>query len=301
MIEIAQSAGVAAMGLLEAPWSAAVLHFLQVELPQSSGELLSHLRLLIVGVGLVVGFLVGMTGVGGGSLLTPALIVLGVRPTVAVGTDLLYGSITKLAGTHQHWRQGGIQWNWVFYLALGSVPASVLATWVIHYFRQHYGSADNLVRLGLGVVLVLAALATFLNDFYKRRRPETAALSAPVDPKAHRLKVILLGAGVGFLVGLTSVGSGALIAVALLALSRLPSVQIVGTDIAHALVLVSAAATAHLQIGTVDIPLAANLLIGSLPGVILGSKLAYYTPDRPLKVGMALLVLASGLKMIRVF
>ncbi len=119
----------------------------------------------------------------------------------------------------------------------------------------------------------------------------------PPDPRAHTAKVVLLGVAVGFMVGWTSLGSGSVVAVVLMAMSGLPATHIVGTNIAHALLLLSAAAVAHWQIGTVDVPLAANLLIGSLPGVILGSRLAYYTPARRLKFGMALLVLAGGLKM----
>ncbi len=299
-IGLIQSGNAAAMTLFDVPSGAALLHFLQAELAQSTGELISELRFLIILVGLVVGFLVGLTGVGGGSVLTPILILLGVRPMVAVGTDLLYGSVTKLVGSHQHWKRGSIQWSWVLYLAIGSVPASVAASYLIHYVNLQYGSADAMVRLGLGGVLVLAAFVTLIHEIYRKHRRE-ASESEPFDPRAHRAKIILLGAGVGFLVGLTSVGSGALIAVALIAVSRLPATSIVGTDIAHALVLVSAAAVMHWQIGTVDIPLAANLLVGSIPGVILGSRLAYFTPARPLKFGMALLVLASGLKMIRVF
>lgn len=299
-IGLIQSGNAAAMTLFDVPSGAALLNFLQAELAQSTVELISEFRFLIILVGLVVGFLVGLTGVGGGSILTPILILLGVRPMVAVGTDLLYGSVTKLVGSHQHWKRGSIQWSWVLYLAIGSVPASVVASYLIHYVNLQYGSADAMVRLGLGGVLVLAAFVTLFYEIYRKRR-RAASESEPFDPRAHRAKIILLGAGVGFLVGLTSVGSGALIAVALIAVSRLPATSIVGTDIAHALVLVSAAAVTHWQIGTVDIPLAANLLLGSIPGVILGSRLAYYTPARPLKFGMALLVLASGLKMIRVF
>lgn len=299
-IGLIQSGNAVAMGLFDVPSGAALLNFLQAELTQSTGELMAELRFLIILVGLVVGFLVGLTGVGGGSVLTPVLILMGVRPMVAVGTDLLCGSVTKLVGSHQHWKRGSIQWDWVRYLAIGSVPAALVAGYLIHYVNLQYGSGDALVRTGLGGILVLAAVVTVFHEIYGKRRRE-ASESAPFDPRKHRPKIILLGAGVGFLVGLTSVGSGALIAVALIALSRLPATSIVGTDIAHALVLVSAAAVSHWQIGTVDFPLAANLLLGSLPGVILGSRLAYYAPASPLKFGMALLVLTSGLKMIRVF
>jgi hypothetical protein len=154
--------------------------------------------------------------------------------------------------------------------------------------------------MGLGIVLMLAALATLIRELYRKRHVAIKP-SVEFDVTAHRGRIIALGAVVGFLVGLTSVGSGSLIAVALIMFSGLPALTVVGTDIAHALFLVTAAALAHWQIGTVNIPLAANLLVGSLPGVILGSKMAYYAPARPLRFGMALLVLAGGLKMVHLF
>ncbi|MBI4441825.1 MAG: sulfite exporter TauE/SafE family protein [Acidobacteria bacterium] len=287
----------AMIGLLDMPVGAALLDFLQSDVPRYTGELVSQFRWLMILVGLVNGFLVGLTGVGGGTLLTPLLILLGVRPTIAVGTDLFYASVTKIAGAQEHWRRGSIHWNWVFYLALGSVPSSLAATYLLQGIRQRIGSADEFVQVGLGVVLLVSAVITLLDEIYWKRRRKSGR-QVPLDPCTHPAKVILLGAAVGFMVGLTSLGSGAVIAVALLILSGLPAAHIVGTDIAHGFFLLSAAALAHWHIGTVDIPLAANLLLGSLPGVILGSRLAYYAPGRPLKVGMSLLVLAGGFRML---
>jgi uncharacterized membrane protein YfcA len=299
-IGLLNSVNVTAMGLIQAPSATLLWHFLSGELPQYTWNLISQFRVLIIVAGLVVGFLIGLTGVGGGTLLTPVLVLFGVPPTVAVGTDLFYGSLTKMAGSYQHWKQGSIQWKWVLYLACGSVPLAVFATYLIHFVNVRYGTADAMVRTGLGVVLVLASFATLLNEFYRKRREQNRN-SKPLDLNACKGRIVLVGAVTGFLVGLTSVGSGALIAVFLIMYSGLPATTIVGTDIAHALLLVSAAALAHWQIGTVNLPLAANLLIGSLPGVVLGSKLAYYTPPRPLRFGVALLVLAGGLKMVRLF
>lgn len=298
--EILETGNAVAMGLLGVPSGAALWDFLQTGLPNYTGDLLAQFRWVIVLAGLTVGFLIGLTGVGGGTLLTPLLIFLGIQPTIAVGSDLFYGSITKLVGAYQHSKRGSIHWDWVRYMAMGSVPASIGAVYLLHLVRSQYGSAEGMVRLSLGVVLLLAAILTLGNEIYSRFRRQ-AASPEPVDPRAHAGKIVLLGAAVGFMVGLTSLGSGAIVAVALMALSRLPATRIVGTDVAHALVLVSAAALAHWQLGTVDIPLAANLLIGSLPGVVVGSRLAYCTPAQPLKFGMALLVLAGALKMIRVF
>jgi uncharacterized membrane protein YfcA len=289
-----------AMGLVGVPWATALWDLFQTSLPSYTAELVAQFRWVIVFAGMIVGFLVGLTGVGGGTLLTPLLIFLGIPPTTAVGSDLLYGSITKMVGAYQHSKRGSIHWDWVRYMAAGSVPASLAAVYLLHLVRSHYGSADEMVRLSLGVVLVVAALLTLGNEAYARYRRQVAP-SEPVDPRAHAGKIVLLGAVVGFMVGLTSLGSGAIVAVALMGLSRLSATRVVGTDIAHALVLVSAAALAHWQLGTVNFVLAANLLVGSLPGVVLGSRLAYYTPARPLKLGMALLVLAGALKMVRIF
>lgn len=287
-----------ALGLIQINPAAFLWHFLQGQLPHYDldWQVLAQFQVLIIVAGLVVGFLIGFTGVGGGTLLTPVLVLLSVPPTVAVGTDLLYGSLTKLAGSYHHWKQHSIDWKWVRYMAAGSLPCTVLATYLIHFVTVRYGTADKMVRTGLGLVLVLAAIATLFHEIYRKRRG--CSHEAAVDPSNHTGAVIALGAVVGFLVGLTSVGSGSLIALALMMFSRLPSTSIVGTDIAHALVLVTAGTIAHWQIGTVNVPLAANLLIGSLPGVVLGSRLAYFTPGRPLRFAVALLVLAGGVKML---
>ena len=297
---IQHAVGSLAIGFFDAPLAAALWDFLQTGMPAYTADLVAEFRWVIVIAGMVVGFLIGLTGIGGGTLLTPLLIYLGIQPTVAVGSDLLYGSVTKLVGAFQHSQRGSIHWGWARYMAIGSVPASLAAVFLLHVVQSRYGSADELVRLSLGGILLVAALLSVGNDIYKKyRRP--AESSEPLNPKEHTGKIILLGAIVGLMVGLTSIGSGAVVAVALMGFSRLPATKIVGTDIAHALILVSAAALAHWQLGSVNIPLAANLLVGSLPGVVLGSRLAYHTPARPLKFGMALLVLAGALKMIRVW
>ena len=289
----------AMIGLFDLPVGAALLDFLQTDVPRYTGELVLQLRWLMIVVGLVNGFLVGLTGVGGGTLLTPLLILLGVRPTMAVGTDLLYAATTKLAGSYQHGQRGSIHWNWVFYLALGSIPASLAATFLIREISLQYGSADQLVRIGLGAVLLISAALMLVNELYWKRRRQADSQAEDYNPRFHIVRMVLLGIAVGFAVGLTSLGSGSIVAVILMALSRLPATGIVGTNIAHGLVLLSAAALAHWQLGTVDVGLAANLLLGSLPGVMLGSRLAYFAPARPLKIGISLLVLLGGFRMLR--
>src|SRR6266478_2698768 len=163
-MEVANTVSTLAMGVTHTPFATMLWHFLQGGLPRYTWDLIAHFRILIIVAGLVIGFLIGLTGVGGGTLLTPVLVLLGVPPTIAVGTDLFYGSLTKLVGSYQHWKQNSIQWKWVQYLATGSVPSAVLATYVIRYVRQQYGSAEHMVKTGLGVVLVLAAVATLLNE-----------------------------------------------------------------------------------------------------------------------------------------
>src|SRR5262249_39948566 len=159
-------------------------------------ELITQFRLAIIVAGLVIGFLIGMTGVGGGTLLTPVLVLLGVPPTIAVGTDLFYGSLTKMVGSYQHWKQGSIQWKWVQYLATGSIPASVIATYLIHYVHTRYGSAEHMVKSGLGVVLVLASVATLVNEIY-RKRNEHKLRKTELDPSQHKFRIVLVGIVVG--------------------------------------------------------------------------------------------------------
>src|ERR1017187_1779868 len=219
-IGLLNSANAMAMGLFQSPLATVLWHFLQGQIPQYTWNLMAQFRVLIIVAGLVVGFLIGLTGVGGGTLLTPVLVLFGVPPTVAVGTDLFYGSLTKMVGSYQHWKQGSIEWKWVLYLASGSVPFAVFATYLIHYVNVRYGTADNMVRMGLGVVLVLAAFATLINEAYRKRHALDRE-SKPFDLNAHKGRIILVGAVVGFLVGLTSVGSGALIAVVLIMFSGL--------------------------------------------------------------------------------
>ena len=192
------TASALATGLIHTPFASMLWHFWQGSLSDYTWQVIAQFRLLIIVAGLVVGFLIGLTGVGGGILLTPVLVLLSVPPTIAVGTDLFYGSVTKLVGTYQHWKQNSIHWNWVGYMAVGSVPSAVFATYLIHYVKIHYGTAEKLVRMGLGYVLVLAAVASLLIEIYRKRLAPRAEES-PLDPSDHKFRVILLGAVVGFM------------------------------------------------------------------------------------------------------
>jgi uncharacterized membrane protein YfcA len=250
----------------------------------------------IVAMGLAVGFLVGLTGVGAASLLTPFLVFIGIHPSLAVGTDLVYNSVTKLFGAIQHWRQRTIQFRIVKYLALGSIPSAVVAIGVLHLLNAQYHNEEPVIKHALGVVLIVVAGATLFKVFFdKKIRPNRWQLK---NLNEKRGLTIGIGAGFGFLVGLTSIGSGSLFAIALLYLFRMTASELVGTDIAHAFLLASVAGMMNVGFGNVNYLLAGNLLIGSVPGVLLGSFLSARVPSKPLRAVMSVLILISGLKLI---
>ncbi len=249
--------------------------------------------------GLVVGFLVGMTGVGGGSLMTPMLIFLfGVSPAIAVGTDLLFAAVTKGGGMLAHSRKGTVKWSIVGRLALGSIPMAITTVILLDYLQVDRARMNLLVSGGLGVALVLTSLALFfrrdmqrLGDRVKRAVPDWKAWRTPVT--------IMAGMLLGILVPLTSVGAGALGAAMLMFLyPGLPMARIVGTDIAHAVPLTAVAGLGHLQLGTVDGSLLGMLLVGSLPGIYLGSHLSTAVPERVMRPLLASTLLIIGCKFI---
>lgn len=247
-------------------------------------------------IGLFVGFLVGLTGVGGAALLTPILIYIGINPVLAVGTDLFYNSITKLFGTFQHWRQKTVNWKLVVYLASGSVPGAAAAVGLLKLFEVFFDSQEHLIRNTLGVMLVVVAASILARQFLLKGATENKWQAKPIEEK--RGLTIGIGFVLGFVVGLTSIGSGSLFAVALIYLFRLSGSEVVGTDIAHAFFLVSVAGLLHAGLGHVNFGLAFNLLAGSIPGVLLGSGLSAKVPSRPLRTVMAALILISGIKLI---
>jgi hypothetical protein len=250
--------------------------------------------------GLIVGILIGLTGMGGGVLMTPLLVLgLGMPATAAVGTDLAYSSITKLAGTWQHWRQGTVDVRVVRALAFGSVPATLVAVATLFFLHTIDATAvDIILERFIGVMLVVAA-GLMLQKLWRARR-----LGADVIPdySAHYPtgKLIAIGAFGGFLVGLTSIGSGSLIICLLVITISLTPEKLVGTDVAHAFLLVGAAAIAHFFVlQDVDVALAGKLLVGSIPGVLIGSRLTVWVPRRPLQAGLAVLLLTTAVTMLR--
>lgn len=246
--------------------------------------------------GFLVGAFVGITGVGGGSLMTPILILFGIHPVTAVGTDLLYASITKTGGTLVHGYNHTVNWRVVIRLATGSIPAAALTLATL--YELHIGShaAQVLITRVLGAALFLTALSLMLRRpltrFYVRRVGE-------LDPERVRRLTIASGALLGVLVSISSVGAGALgVTFLILLYPKLPMAEIVGTDIAHAVPLTLAAGLGHWMLGSIDGMLLATLLIGSLPGIFVGSYLSARLPDTAVRLTLACTLLVVCGKML---
>lgn len=248
--------------------------------------------------GVFVGLLVGLTGVGGGSLMTPLLVLaFGFHPATAVGTDLLYASATKVAGTGVHGLRGTVDWRIVRRLAAGSIPAVLLTLLVLHLVHAKPGGLDLAIKGVLGVTLLVTGVATF---FRRRIVAHLSTRFADAHPVRVAALTTLLGAGLGSLITLTSVGAGALGMTALLALyPREPLAKLVGSDIAHAVPLTLLAGLGHLMMGGVDGGLLASLLLGSVPGVVAGGLLASRVPERVLTPLLAIVLVAAGAQLLR--
>jgi uncharacterized membrane protein YfcA len=241
-----------------------------------------------------VGVLVGVTSMGGAALMTPFLIlILGVRPVLAVGTDLVYCAVTKFAGAWMHWRQRTVDVRAALRLGYGSIPGGILGVLVITNLRHGGADPDQYVRRAIGYVLVTVAVLLMVRTLYSRF-PETPLW---IVSHANTLTVIW-GAIVGFAVGLTSVGSGSLIAPFLLMLYPNAPARVVGTDVFHAALLVTATAALHMQAGNVEWRLIPLLLAGAIPGVLLGSYLAPRLPARTLRVGLSVVLFTTGIKLV---
>lgn len=223
--------------------------------------------------GVLVGVLVGLTGVGGGSLMTPLLVLaFGFHPSTAVGTDLLYASATKTVGTTVHGWRGTVDWRVVARLATGSIPATLLTLLLLAHEGERTAATGHVISTLLGITLVLTAIATL---FRRRLVAWLSSRLGAVGAGRSAALTIALGAVLGVLVSLTSVGAGALGMTALLVLyPRHPINRLVGSDIAHAVPLTLLGGLGHMAMGSVDLSLLASLLIGSVPGIIVGSLLA---------------------------
>jgi uncharacterized protein len=245
---------------------------------------------LYVASGFGVGLLVGMTGVGGGSLMTPLLILLfGIHPSTAVGTDLLYAAATKTGGSVVHGLARSIHWPAVIRLASGSLPAAVLTLLLIWQFNLDAASQRSLVNLVLCFALLLTATSLI---FRKTILDRYRARMERVDDGTINIATVLTGAALGVLVTISSVGAGAVGVTALLLLyPRLPMASIVGSDIAHAVPLTLVAGIGHWALGSVDWHLMGVLLLGSLPGIVIGSYCAVRVPQMVLRVALAVILL----------
>ena len=259
-----------------------------------------HFDLATGVAGLLVGLIVGVTGVGGGALMTPILVLLfGVAPTTAVGTDLLYASATKVFGTAVHQRHGTVDWEIVGRLACGSLPAAALTLWWMH--STGTGNVrGGVIILALGIALAVTALGMLFKDrlhaFGTRLRLGDSARFKALQPGLTVLAGVLLGV----MVTLTSVGAGALGTVMLVYLYplRLNAGRLVGTDLAHAIPLTLIAGLGHLSLGNVNLGLMLNLLAGSVPGVLAGSLISARAPVKPVRIAIAVVLLFVSWKMI---
>ena len=249
----------------------------------------------IVIFGFGIGAMVGMTGMGGGTLMTPLLILLfGIKPVTAIGTDIFYAAVTKTVGGWRHLKMGTVNLRLSFWLAAGSVPASVAGVWAISILQSRIGEErlDEVVYALLGGTLLMVGIITLAralilsdlieerDDFEIRRRHKVAAAG--------------IGATTGFIIGITSAGSGTVIAILLIAVFRLSPKKVVGTDVFHAAILLWAAGIAHWVNGSVDFVLAGNILLGSVPGVIVGSHFATRAPTGFLRTALGVVLIASG-------
>jgi len=251
---------------------------------------------LIVVFGLGVGILIGMTGIGGGSLMTPLLIIFaGIQPVTAIGTDLAYGALTKTLGGWRHLRRGTVDLGVSAWLAVGSIPGSLLGVWTVNRLHDAYGARlDGTLLLSVGAALIVVAVsllyrALFMPRLVARER-HSVALTAGTKATAVSIGLVL-----GLILGLTSVGSGALIGLALILVFRLTPHRVVGTDVFHAALLLWVAGFAHFVSGNVDFHLMGNILIGSLPGVWIGTHLVTRVSPEGLRPALGCVLLGSGL------
>lgn len=254
--------------------------------------------------GLLTGFLVGLTGVGGGSLMTPFLVVgLGVPAPTAIGTDMIYATVTKLTGSFQHYRQQSVNLEVALFLGFGSIPASLLGVqtleWIKGSFDPQTVQSTMITVIAATLVLVGASLIfrTFMPETWVGSK-RTGWDGKTVMSRRRRLFTITFGAFGGYLVGLTSIGSGSVMAVILLLLYPMSPAVVVGSDIAHATVLSLVTGLAHMAHGNVDFGLAGTLLLGGIPGVLVGSKISHKLPGRPLKLVLAAMLIFVGSQLL---
>ena len=265
--------------------------------------------LAIVAGGAAVGFVVGMTGMGGGALMTPMLVFFfNINPLTAVSSDLVASLFMKPVGALVHLRRGTVHLELVRYLCIGSVPAAFMGVFVLRWLGALGDGVDNVVRVSLGLALLAAVGAMLAKGWLSVRRHGASARepgrSAPARPRVLTVRpglTVAIGAVGGLVVGMTSVGSGSLIIVALLlAYPMLTARELVGTDLVQAVPLVGSAALAHMLFGDVEFGLTLSLMLGAMPGAFLGARLSSTAPQMLIRRAIAIVLLASGLKLLGV-
>lgn len=258
--------------------------------------------LFYMAAGALVGLVIGLTGVGGGSLMTPILLLgFGIQPAIAVGTDLLYAAITKSSGIYFHHRNKTVDWKIVLLLASGSIPCALLTLQLLEHFKAVGFNYEKLMIWTLSCMLILTALIIMIKNrlihFMQTRHGDSTWLNLLLNYRPHI--TVLSGCLLGVVVTLSSVGAGAIgSAILFLLYPRKPSIQIVGTDIAHAVPLTAIAGAGHLHFGSVDFNLLLGLLAGGIPAIYLGSLIGKKLPDKILRPLIALILLSMGIKLL---
>jgi uncharacterized membrane protein YfcA len=250
---------------------------------------------LLIVFGFGIGALVGMTGMGGGSLMTPLLILaFGTAPVTAVGSDIAYAAVTKTVGGWRHLRLRTVNLGLSLWLAIGSVPCAIAGVWVIEYLHRHYGeSLDEIVLTMLAGALIIVGVVVLIRSLFMTASVNGERESFTLE-RRHKVAAVVIGATTGFVIGLTSAGSGTLIAVCLIVLYRMAPRQVVGTDVFHAAILLWAAGIAHIIGGNVDFVLVGTILLGSIPGVWIGSHLTTAMPTAFLRTALGVVLIASS-------
>jgi uncharacterized membrane protein YfcA len=254
---------------------------------------------LIVFFGLGVGILVGTTGMGGGSLMTPLLILFaGVQPVIAIGTDLAYGAVTKTVGGWRHFRKDTVDLRLALWLGVGSIPGAIGGVWLLDVLHSAYGKDfDTIVLVMVAGALSITGVAVLWRALFMPRMIARERDTLDMETR-HKVAAVVMGLVIGFVLGVTSAGSGSLIAVGLILVYRLTPRRVVGTDVFHAAILLWVAGIAHFVSGNVDLALAGNILVGSLPGVWLGVTLSTRLPASGLRPALGIVLLASALGLL---
>jgi uncharacterized protein len=252
----------------------------------------------IVFFGFGVGFLVGLTGMGGGSLMTPLLIlVFGIKPVTAIGTDIFYAAVTKTAGGWRHLKLKTVNLPLTFWMACGSVPSAIAGVWALDILKRELGDDldETVFAILASCLLVVGAITLLRSLFLANKVTERADFEIHT---VHKIAAVAIGATTGFVIGLSSAGSGTVIAIMLIAIYRLTPQRVVGTDVFHAAILLWAAGIAHIVGGNVDFGLAANILLGSVPGVIVGSNMSVKWPQGILRTALGIVLIAAGVALL---